>query len=476
VKQKKKTIILAIVLVLYTCPSYSNAEHKKQKLTKHFQELIQKNQIDKVLTNCDELLKLDPQNKEMYFTILAALFNSKHDIDQKISFAAIDYCKKTLELDPRDYRGYFFWAIALTHLDKKRQAVKTYVKALRLNRNSSASWYNAALLLRHMQMPEEALSFYQEALKLDPNKEGYHFGIAQTYLVLGDFVNGWNHMDLGRMSFLQNSKKRITRPEEIKGKTVLIPKSWGLGDMIQFVRYAKLIKAHGGNVLMHVHHAAAKIISTCKYVDKVTVERPKEDEYDGQIALWSLPGLFGSTQDSIPGKTPYLHADPTLSYYWSTRLAHDKNFKIGICWAGSGAFKEIKDIPLKKFAPLAHIPGVTLYSLQKGRGCEQLKEVDFDIVDLSNEIDNEHGPFMDTAAIMKNVDLIITVDTSLAHLAGALNVPVWTYIIFAPDWRWMLERTDTPWYQTMKLFRGQKPYDWEYVIHTMKTELERMLN
>ena len=478
-KQKKVIALLATLLTFQIYQSYCNTDKQEIKFTtlfKQARQLAKKGQTKKAIALYKQLLKTRPENKFLRFALLATQLDNKQYVEEDMCRDIIDNCKKILEMDPNEYRGHFFWAVALTHLGEKEKAIQQYIKALKLNKKASPVWHNTALLLRQKELVNSSLFFYKKAIDLAPHIESYHFGIAQAYLALGDFKNGWHHMEQGRRSFLKQLKKRITTPDQITGKTVLVPKSWGYGDEIQFVRYAQKIKEHGGIVLMHVHKPVAKIIATCKYVDKVTTEPARPHQYDAQIALWSLPHLFDSTEKTIPKEIPYLYANPELCSYWNKKLAHDKNFKIGICWSGSGAFKKIKDIPLQAFAPLAQIPGITLYSLQKGRGSEQTKEIDFDIVDFSDEMDKEHGAFMDTAAIMKNIDLVITVDTSTAHLAGALGVPVWTYIIFAPDWRWMLKRTDTPWYPTMKLFRGRKPYDGQYAIQQMKTEIEQMLN
>jgi len=393
---------------------------------------------------------------------------------------AIDLCKKAIEQDPNNALIYLLLGCAHAKRKAHQKAMKNYLAALKINKNLHAAWHNLALTLRKNELIDEAIYCYKKALELKPNDENYHFGLAQALLALGDWQEGWKEMDLGRISTLRCFKNRIEDPSQIAGKTIFIPKSWGLGDWIQFgPPYAKKLKEYGAKeIIIQVYKPLVKLLSSCKYFDKITADQRVTAHYDATVGLWSLPRVFSTTDTNMPltpKDFPYLHADPSLVYKWGEKLKHDKNFKIGICWSGSGTLGE-KDILLEKFAPIANIPGVTLYSLQKSRQCEQLQHVNFKVVDFGKELDENHGSFMDTAAIMKNLDLVITVDTSVAHLAGALNVPVWVFIIFGPDWRWLLDREDTPWYPSMRLFRAKKHNDWDNIINNMKTELKKVIN
>jgi hypothetical protein len=192
-------------------------------------------------------------------------------------------------------------------------------------------------------------------------------------------------------------------------------------------------------------------------------------------ALMSLPRIFGTTLETIPADIPYLAADPALATQWRDELGRFDGFKIGIAWQGNPDHKKDRQrsFRLARFELLAGIPGLKLFSLQKGLGTEQLEELSgrFAVTDLGGRLDD----FMDTAAVVQHLDLVITPDTSLAHLAGALGVPVWVAIPFAADWRWLLDREDTPWYPTMRLFRQRRWGDWDDVFSRMAQELPRML-
>jgi hypothetical protein len=193
----------------------------------------------------------------------------------------------------------------------------------------------------------------------------------------------------------------------------------------------------------------------------------------------SLPAIFGTTFANVPAEVPYLHADAGLVKHWQQELSTLKGFKIGIVWQGNPRFSRDKQrsIPLAQFEPLARLPGVRLIGLQKGKGCEQIASVAdrFQVLDLSDRLDEASGPFMDTAAVIKNLDLVISPDTAITHLAGALAARVWVALPVVPNWRWMMGRTDNPWYPTARLFRQPNPGNWEAVFEQMTSALRELL-
>ena len=200
-------------------------------------------------------------------------------------------------------------------------------------------------------------------------------------------------------------------------------------------------------------------------------ELPRCDFY---LPLLSAPGAFRTDASTIPCEVPYLSADPELTDRWRRELAGIDGFKIGIAWQGSRDYPSDRwrSIPLAHFAPLASLPGVRLVSLQKGFGSEQVATVDFPVLDLSGRLDEVAGPFMDTAAVIRNLDLVVTADTAIAHLAGALGAPVWVALQFSPDWRWLLGRDDSPWYPTMRLFRQTTFGEWPDVFERIANAVQ----
>jgi hypothetical protein len=190
---------------------------------------------------------------------------------------------------------------------------------------------------------------------------------------------------------------------------------------------------------------------------------PRCDYY---LPILSAPGALGTTRSTIPREVPYLAADPDLTARWRGELAGTDGFKIGIAWQGARDYRsdQWRSIPLAHFAPLASLPGVRLISLQKGFGSEQLAAVDFPVLDLSDRLDEAAGAFMDTAAVIRSLDLVVTSDTAIPHLAGALGAPAWVALPLAPDWRWLLSGDDSPWYPTMRLFRQATLGQWQDVF------------
>jgi len=202
--------------------------------------------------------------------------------------------------------------------------------------------------------------------------------------------------------------------------------------------------------------------------------------FDCHAPLLSLPGIFGTNDESIPAAVPYLSAGAKLAALWRERLAGLGGFKIGIAWQGSSNYASDRDRSFRviEFAPLAAIPGITLISLQKGEGAEQLRasNLPFSVVNFGDELDASAGAFMDSAAIMTNVDLVVTSDTAIAHLGGALGVPTWVALPFSPDWRWRLHRSESPWYPTMRLFRQPRQSEWSTVFREMAAAVVRLEN
>ncbi len=265
--------------------------------------------------------------------------------------------------------------------------------------------------------------------------------------------------------------------EPLEGRTMILRSEGGLGDTLHYVRYAHLVKARGAQVIVACQTPLREILSRTPGIDQLVTAQSAPCIADYAVSIVSLPERMKTTLESIPASVPYLFADPQRIEFWRQRLAAWDGFRIGIVWQGKTDETDWqRSIPLAEFAPLAKLAGVLLVSLQKGFGAEQVAGVaeSWPILDFAGEFDASGDAFVDTAAIMKNLDLVITSDTAAAHLAGALGVKVWVALKRVPEWRWFLERDDSPWYPTMRLFRQSRWSDWAGVFDRMTGELRRL--
>jgi hypothetical protein len=261
----------------------------------------------------------------------------------------------------------------------------------------------------------------------------------------------------------------------LDGRTILLYADHGIGDTIQFIRFAPLVQARGGRVVVACRRPLARLLARCPGIDGVITEGDPLPQFDVYTPVMSLPGILETTLADVPSNVPYLQADPALVNVWHDALGPRRNLRIGIAWQGNPNYAKdhLRSFSFDQFRVLAELPGIELFSIQKGAAAEQLAEWSGStpIVDVAPQLTD----FMDTAALLANLDLVIAPDTSLAHLAGALGVPAWVALPFAPDWRWMTDRDDSMWYPTMRLFRQTQWDDWDEVFERIAHSLHRML-
>jgi len=323
---------------------------------------------------------------------------------------------------------------------------------------------------------QDGLSFFEDALKIKPDSIELHYGRAHCQLLLGNFKTGWEEYEwrIKRPEFpVRNLKKPRLTNQNINGKKILVYSEQGLGDSIQFVRYLPMLKEKGAYIIFECSEYLFQLLKDFKgYDQRIDTSNVSEDEldYDYHIPILSLPFYFSTEMNSIPCKIPYIKIEDGFISKWKKIFKQNEKFKIGLVWAGNPKHKGDKErsCPLEKFQPIIDREDVEIYSLQLGPALEQLSNHDGKIRDLKEY--NES--LKDAAAAILNLDLLITVDTSIAHLAGALGKEVWTLISVSPDWRWLLDRNDTPWYPSMKLYRQSRPYDWVSVIDRMNKDLD----
>ncbi len=357
--------------------------------------------------------------------------------------------------------------------------------------NHADAWSNLGIAAGERERPEEARAAFARAIALRPDHADAHMAHGMTLLAAGNYAEGlpdyeWRLKSkrLG-LDGRPNGKLPSWDGADPRGRRLLIVAEQGFGDAIQFVRYAAVLKAHGAaSVHVGCRRRLQALLATATGVDGVVVEGETLPPVDAVAQMMSLPFLTGTRLDTIPAETPYLAAEPERVTRWARRLARRDGFRIGLIWQGNPdpMVDRGRSIPLAALAPLARIPGVRLISLQKGPGSEQVETVApyMSVESLGDDFDGGADAFVDTAAVMTNLDLVISTDTAAAHLAGALGRPVWILLKALPEWRWLGDdRVDNPWYPTARLFRkvrGARPGDdvWGPVVARLATEVARL--
>jgi Flp pilus assembly protein TadD len=362
------------------------------------------------------------------------------------------------------------------------QAVGSLEQALRLRATDAAAHCNLGLVLEAAGRLAEAVAHYDQAAQFRPDSARAHFLGAQLRLLLGDLERGWAGYEW-RWKLPEMVPRPLPQPlwdgSPLAGRAILLWTEQGLGDTLQFIRYASPVKRRGGRVIVECSESLWPLLSRCPGIDCLTAPGAPAPDCDVQAPLLSLPGIFGTSLATIPAEIPYLFAEDTRVEHWRRHLGPADGLRIGITWQGNPDYPADvhRSFPLAHFACVARIPGVRLLSLQQGPGHEQLGRAthDFAVTDLGSQFRESTGSFLDTAAAMRNLDLVIAPNTALAHLAGALGVPVWVALSTSADWRWLLDRDDSPWYPTMRLFRQDDLGNWGLVFGRIAAALQERL-
>ncbi len=427
-----------------------------------------------------QALILEPKNGEARI-LLARAYNDKHLFNQ-----SIEIITEGLKLEPEHINLYFELGNTYNLINRLDESLAIYQELNRKIPDNPSILYNIGFTLKKLGLLAESLPYYNRTLELNPNHAEAIFSRGLAYLVIGDFEKGWEGYEWRYSRPSQGSLRTYDAPRwdgsDLQGKTILIHSEQGLGDTFQFIRYAKLVKEKNGKVIAAVQKPLVTLMKRCPHIDQVVSVDETPPYFDVHSPLMSLPFALKTRIDTIPDEIPYLHADEKLVAEWKEKLTTDKNFKIGICWQGNDNYATPllratvaqKSVHPREFAPICAVPGVSVYSLQKMTGTDQLKEIPstMHINTFEGDFDQSNGRFMDTAAVIKNLDLIITVDTSLSHLAAGLGIPTWVMLPNPADWRWMQDRTDSPWYpKVLRLFKQPKPGDWETMIQEVAREL-----
>ena len=379
---------------------------------------------------------------------------------------ALEHLQRAAALDPANPEIHYNLGNGFLAAGDFERAAEAFERATEISPSHVRGNTNLGVAYKELGRLGDAESRFRTALKAAPGDGDAGWNLALAHLMAGDWQAGWAAYEC-RRQISGFAMRRLDRPAwdgaPLDGRSLLVHAEQGLGDTIQFMRYLPCLTDLGADVRFSCQDALARLL-TGRF-DRVAIvnDLPRTELH---APLLSLPYLLGLASPWVPEPAAYLSADPARIARWSQKLA-GPIFNIGIAWQGRPdyAADSRRSIPLHHFAPLAECPGVRLVSLQHGHGAEQLEALDWreQVLDFGPDLDSD-GAFLDSAAIIAGLDLVITSDTAIAHLAGALGAPVWLALAHVPDWRWGLMGATTPWYPTMRLFRQDRPGDWAGVF------------
>jgi len=390
---------------------------------------------------------------------------------------AIPFFQRTLALAPNFAEAHFNLASAFQNQDKIEDAIAHYQRGLALNPSYPEVYLNFGAALKAQCRLEDAIACYQRAITLKPNYPKARYNLALALLQRGDLPQGFTEYEW-RWQLPHNPPRNFSQPlwdgSSLQGQRILLHAEQGFGDTIQFIRYAPLVARRGGYVIVECQAPLIQLVATVPGINQVVAQGETLPQFDVHVPLLSLPYLFETTLETIPTQIPYV--SPPASHHLKLDAPQGTQFKVGIAWAGSpkNPNNRHRSLDLAYFSTLLDISGVALYSLQKESPAAELDRLGNykeRIQDLSHQLHN----FTDTAAVVAQLDLVITVDTSVAHLAGALGKPVWVLLNFDPDWRWLLGRETSPWYPSVRLFRQDSPGNWQDVFARVAESLSALL-
>lgn len=438
--------------------------------------LKEQGRLDDAIRLYRQAVALAPESAVGYGN-LGVAFNDQGKHEQ-----AIAACRQAIAIAPDYEWPYVNMAPALLESGQAAESHKICRRAIALKPGMAMAHYNFAASAKSLNRIDECIAAFRQAIDLQPDFAEAHFGLGQVLLMKGDFEAGWPEYDwrwrLAEYTWLRNIHGEFPQPrwrgEDLTGKTILIYAEQGLGDAIQYVRYIPRVVLKGGKVILAVHPPLKPLFNTIPGVTVVTLDQVPLPHFDFHCPLLSLPWVFGTRLGSVPAEIPYLSADPAKTASWRERMAGD-GLRVGIVWAGNPTQRgdRWRSPRLGAVMPLFDVPGVDFFALQMGPGRQDLATCPLPahVRDLGEEI----GDFADTAAIMAGLDLMITSCTAPLHLACAMGVPTWAIIPYAPHFLWQLERSDSPWYPTLRLYRQTAlGTDWTAPVRRVAADLAEM--
>ncbi len=431
--------------------------------------------LEEALASYDRAFELTPNDPTVLMNRGATL-SALGRLDEAV--ASYD---AALGLDGDHAEAHSNRGVALRELGRPEAALESLDRALALQPSFAEAHSNRGNALHDLGRFADAVAAHNRSIALRPDYPDAYWNRSQTELLLGDLEAGWMDYERRKLKDPPIANRIYEQPfwfgaENYLGKTVLIHAEQGLGDTIQFCRYTLMLERLGVKVLFAPQRPLRALMRTLSPSIQIVDADDPGLSFDYHWPLMSLPLTFGTRLDTIPAETPYLAAEPERAARWRARIGAE-GFRIGLSWRGSDGRVSVERAfsPLH-FGRLAILPGVRLISLQKGEGAAELNVLEGKLrIERLEGLDDGPDAFLDTAAVMQACDLVITCDTAVAHLGGALGRPTWILLKHVPDWRWLLDRSDSPWYPTVRLFRQEARGDWEPVFLRVEAALRDFL-
>ncbi len=405
-------------------------------------------------------IEIQPNIAEIQNNLGIALSDSGKPDDAIVCY------RRAIELRPDFAKAHFNLGNALRDQDKLEEAIASYRRAVEIQPGFSEAHSNLGTALKASGQISAAIRAYDEAIRANPELPESHWNRSLAFLIQGDYERGWAEYEWRHRCASATNRPEIQwNGEDLNGKTILLHAEAGQGDTIQFVRYVPMVAGLGARIVLECQPELCRLLRGLAGLTAVIPFGQPVPAFDVHCPLMSLPRVFGTRLESIPREVPYLAPEPNISDRWK-RILKPANGRrrIGLVWAGRSEhqYDRARSIMLRDLAPLAEIDGLEFYSLQKGAAAEQALDPPEGMKLINHTA--MFTDFAETAGLVSNLDLVIAVDTAVAHLAAALGRPTWILLAYAPDWRWLLERLDSPWYPSIRLFRQESIGDWTGVI------------
>ena len=426
--------------------------------------------LDEAISSFQHGLALNPK--------LAATHNNLGIVLAKVGREeeAIACYETAISLNSSDYDILSNLGNTLNTVGKSEEALVKLQEAIAINPDQASAYSNFGNVLKDTGQYEKAIVQFKKAVEIDPNNAIAQGNLGYAYLMQGQLVEGWKGYSWrGKIKGNALARRVYDQPPwdggNLEGKTIFVYPEQGLGDIIQFSRYTGLLKDRGARVIMEIPNQLEKLLENLVGVDQFTLKNTPVSDFDVHVSIMDLPEHFNTTLESIPDSSGSVLVDPVINQTWADRLGPvTDDLRIGLVWAGNPNHTNDRNrsIAPELFRPIVELDGVAAFSLQVGKEGEAVSVFGDKIVDLEPHLTS----FAETAGAMNNLDLVISVDTSPLHVAGEIGCPAWGLITFVPDWRWLLDRDDSPWYPSMRLFRQDSAKDWQLVIDDVVTALK----